>query len=93
MLSAFVLINADPGRIDALGNELADISAVREAHSVAGSDVDLVVVLAIADHETLADVVTREIAKLEGIRETRTLIAFRQYSSADESAAFEGLGD
>jgi len=93
VLSAFVLINADPGRIDALGNELADISAVREAHSVAGSDVDLVVVLAIADHETLADVVTREIAKLEGIRETRTLIAFRQYSSADESAAFEGLGD
>lgn len=93
MLSAFVLINADPGRIDALGHELAEISAVREAHSVAGSDVDLVAVLAIADHEALADVVTGEIAQLDGIRETRTLIAFRQYSSADESAAFEGLGD
>ncbi len=93
MLSAFVLINADPARIDGLGHELADISAVREAHSVAGSDVDLVAVLAIADHQTLADVVTGQIAKLEGIRETRTLIAFRQYSSADESAAFEALGD
>jgi DNA-binding Lrp family transcriptional regulator len=93
VLSAFVLISADPARIDALGHDLAEITAVREAHSVAGSDVDLVAVLAIADHETLADVVTGEIAKLDGIRETRTLIAFRQYSSAEEAAAFEGLGD
>ncbi len=93
MLSAFVLITADPARIDALGHELAEISAVREAHSVAGSEVDLVAVLAIADHETLADVVTGEIAKLDGIRETRTLIAFRRYSAAEDAAAFEGLGD
>ncbi len=93
MLSAFVLINADPGRIDDLGRELAEIGAVREAHSVAGSDVDLVVVLDLRDHEMLADVVTKEIAKLDGIRETRTLIGFRQYSSEDDAAAFEGLGD
>lgn len=93
MLHAFVLIQADPDRIDGLGHELAEIESVREAHSVAGSDVDLVAVLAIADHEKLADVVTGEIAKLAGIRDTRTLIAFRQYSAADEAAAFEGLGD
>ena len=37
--------------------------------------------------------VTGEIAKLDGIRGTRTLIAFRQYSSGDDAAAFEGLGD
>ncbi len=93
MIGAFVLINADPDRIDELGDELAEIPEVREAHSVAGSDVDLVVVLAIRDHEALADVVTKRIAKLAGIRETRTLISFRRYSQADIDAAFEGLGD
>lgn len=93
MIGAFVLITADPDRIDELGDELADLPEVREAHSVAGSEVDLVAVLAISDHEALADVVTKHIAKLPGIRETRTLISFRRYSEADIDAAFEGLGD
>jgi DNA-binding Lrp family transcriptional regulator len=93
VIGAFVLIQADPDRIDELGGQLADIPAVREAHSVAGSEVDLVAVLAIDDHEHLADVVTKQIAKLPGIRETRTLISFRSYSTADLDAAYEGLGD
>jgi len=93
MIGAFVLITADPDRIDELGEDLANVAAVREAHSVAGSEVDLVAVVAVETHEDLAEVVTRHIAKLPGIRDTRTLISFRRHSRADLDAAFEGIGD
>ena len=46
MIVAFVLIEARPDAIAELGHALADTPGVREAHSVAGSDVDLVAVLA-----------------------------------------------
>ena len=92
MIGAFVLINADADRIAELGEELAGIEGVTEAHSVAG-DVDLVAVLRAADHERVADIVTRHIAKLAGVRDTRTLIAFRSYSRDDLAAAYEGMDD
>ena len=41
--------------------------------------------------EQVADVVTQRISRLEGIKETETLIAFRNYSPADDAAAFEGF--
>lgn len=93
MISAFVLIEADADRIAELGQELADIEGVREAHSVAGSHVDLVAVLQVPDHEAIATTVTERIAKLPGIRETTTLIAFRAYSSSELDAGYADFGD
>jgi DNA-binding Lrp family transcriptional regulator len=93
MIAAFVLIEAEADRIAELGQELADIPGVREAHSVAGSEVDLVAILAVPDHETIATTVTERIAKLRGIRHTRTLIAFRAYSSRELDAAYDDFGD
>lgn len=93
MIAAFVLIEADADRIAELGQALADIPGVREAHSVAGSGVDLVAVLAVPDHEAIARTVTERIAKLPGIRSTQTLIAFRAYSSSELDAAYADFGD
>lgn len=90
MIAAFVLIDAEPARIADLGSGLADIDGVVEAHSVAG-DHDLVAVLKVPDHEAVADVVTRRIATLPGVKATRTLISFRLYSSADLAAAYEDM--
>ena len=66
MITAFVLIEAEPQAIAELGQSLADIDGVREAHSVAGSDTDLVAIVAVADHEAVATTVTERIAKLAG---------------------------
>jgi DNA-binding Lrp family transcriptional regulator len=84
MVSALVLINAEPGRVAALGRELADTPGVQAAYSVAG-DEDLVAVVRAADHEELAELVTERVAALEGIERTRTLIAFRVYSREDDT--------
>jgi DNA-binding Lrp family transcriptional regulator len=82
MLTAFVMIGADPSAIAELGAALVAIDGVAEVYSVTG-DEDLLAVIRVADHEQIARIVTEEIAALDGIDATRTLIAFRQYGQAD----------
>lgn len=82
MVHAIVLITAEPARIAALASDIADLDGVSAAYSVAG-DEDVVVIVRVTDHEALADLVTGSIATQPGVLRTRTLIAFRVYSSAD----------
>jgi len=93
MITAFVSIEAEPGAIAELAPALAEIDGVREAHSVAGGDTDLVAILRVPTHEAIATVVTERIAKLPGVRSTRTSIAFRSYSNDQLEAGYEGFGD
>ncbi len=93
MINAFVLIKARPDAIAELGPKLAGIDGVREAHSVAGSETDIVVVVTVADHSAIADVVTDRIVKVDGVIDTQTMIAFRSFSDAQLDAALEGFGD
>jgi DNA-binding Lrp family transcriptional regulator len=88
MVHAFVLIDAAPARIADLATELADVEGVAEVYSVAG-EADLVAVVRVRAHGDLADVVTRRISGLEGIIDTRTLIAFQAYSRHDLEAMWE----
>ncbi len=82
MVAAFVLIHAEPRRIAALAQELADVGGVAEVYSTAG-DADLVAVVRVRHHDELAEVVTGQLAALDGIVDTRTLIAFQAYSKHD----------
>lgn len=88
MVHAFVLIDAVPARVAALASELADVEGVAEVYSVAGH-ADLVAVVRVRRHDELADVVTRRISGLEGITDTRTLIAFQALSRHDLDAMWE----
>jgi DNA-binding Lrp family transcriptional regulator len=88
MVHAFVLIDAQPARISELAVELADVDGVAEVYSVAG-EADLVAVVRVRRHEELADVVTRRMAALAGITNTRTLIAFQAFSRHDLEAMWD----
>lgn len=89
MLHAFVLIDAEPGRIAPLAEELAATDGVTEVFSVAGGVADLIAIVRVRHHDDLADVVTRHIAALPGIEETTTLVAFRAYSRHDLEAIWD----
>ena len=93
MINAFVLIKARPDAIAELGPALAAIEGVRETHSVAGSETDLLVIVTVADHGAIADVVTEKIVKVDGVLDTRTMIAFRSFSDSQLEAGYEGFGD
>ncbi len=88
MVHAFVLIDGAPARVADLAVELAEIEGVSEVYSVAGH-ADIVAVVRVRRHEDLADVVTRHISRLEGVVDTRTLIAFQAYSRKDLDAIWD----
>jgi len=88
MVHAFVLIDAEPARIADLATELADVDHVAEVYSVAG-EADLVAVVRVREHDELAEVVTRHIAGLDGILNTRTMIAFQAHSRYDLEAMWD----
>lgn len=88
MLAAFVLIDAEPARVAALASELADVEGVAEVYSVAG-ECDLVAIVRVRHHDQLADVVTGRIGALPGIVATRTMVAFKAYSSRDLDALWD----
>lgn len=90
MLTAFVLIHAEPDRIADLGSEIAEVDGVAEVYSVTG-DLDLVAIVRVRHHEQLAEVVTRHISALDGIVHTTTMIAFQAYSQHDLDSMW-GLG-
>lgn len=82
MVCAFVLIKAEPAHINTLASSLTEIDGVAEVYSVAG-DVDLVAIIRVRHHDDLAEVVTGKVAALPGIVETRTMIAFKAFSTHD----------
>ena len=83
-----MLIDAVPSRVADLAVELTDVPGVAEVYSVAGH-ADLVAVVRVGDHQNLADVVTRGIHLLDGITDTRTLIAFQAFSKHDLEAMWD----
>jgi len=90
MVTAFVLIKVRRDRIHDASQEILDIDGVTEVYSVAG-DCDLVAVARVRENEQLAKLVTEDMVAVEGIIDTKTLIAFRQYSKHDLESMF-GLG-
>jgi DNA-binding Lrp family transcriptional regulator len=82
MISAVVLVEAEPAQVAALAERLIELPGVGEAYSVTG-EYDLVAMVRVREHDDLAQVVTHGIAQLDGVRRTHTLVAFRAFRDAD----------
>ena len=87
MITAIVLVETDVRRIPEAAEEIAGIDGVSEVYSVTG-DVDLVAVVRVHEHDQLAEIIADQLSKVEGVRSTRTYLAFRAYSRHDLDAAF-----
>lgn len=92
VINAFVLIRAEPDAVADLAPRLAEIDGVRESHSVAGADADIVVIVTVREHEDVTRVVTEHIGREPGVLSTTTMIAFRSFSQADAADAFGDFG-
>ena len=91
MTHAVILISADREALPVLGGLLAGVDGVTEAWSVTG-EWDFVAVIRVAEPDLLADVVTNKLARLPGIVNTYTMVAFEVFSQHDLDAMFS-LGD
>lgn len=87
MVTAIVFVKAEVARIPEVAEAIAALAGVSEVYSVTGA-VDLIVMVRVASHEQVAEVVADQLNKVSGVLSTETHIAFRAYSTHDLEAAF-----
>lgn len=90
MVTAFILIKAQRDRIAQAAQKVLEIDGIAEVYSVAGP-YDLVAVARVRHNDELAKLATEDLIAVDGLTETTTLIAFRQFSRYDLERMF-GLG-
>lgn len=90
MVTAFILLKMERDRLNDASQEILELDGVAEVYSVAG-EYDLVAVARVGENEQLAKLVTTDMIGIDGIIDTMTMIAFRQYSKHDLETMF-GLG-
>jgi DNA-binding Lrp family transcriptional regulator len=80
-------------RIGEIAEALADMEGISEVFSVSGR-YDLVAIARVPGNDDLAELVTGRMLKIEGIRDTETMLAFRAYSRHDLEGMFAiGFGE
>jgi len=82
VITAIVLLHVDVHAIQETAQAVADVPAVTEVYSVTG-DWELVAMVRVRSLDDVADAVTGQVAKVAGVTETHTMIAFRAYSTTD----------
>ncbi|HEY7215151.1 MAG TPA: Lrp/AsnC ligand binding domain-containing protein [Thermoanaerobaculia bacterium] len=87
MVSAVILLSVEKTKVNEVAEKLVDLSGITEVYSVAGQ-YDLVAVARVRDNDAIADAVTRQMLKIEGILRSETLIAFRVFSRYDLERIF-----
>lgn len=87
-LTAFVMIRTEGRRTSEVAQRIAEINHVAEVYSITG-DYDLIAILHLPEYEQLAEVVPDQIALIEGVRETETMLAFRAYTRRELDSAFD----
>jgi DNA-binding Lrp family transcriptional regulator len=87
MVSALVLLTTDRDKVNVVAQQLADIDGITEVFSVAGQ-YDLAAIIRVRDNDALAELVTNRMLKVDGIRRSETLIAFRVFSRHDLESMF-----
>ena len=87
MVTAIILFEIKRGRVNEVGERLADIKGISEVYSVGGR-YDLVAIARLSDNEELSDLVNRQLAQEDGVERTESLIAFRMFSRHDLESMF-----
>jgi len=82
MITAFVMMKVERDRISVIPDEILALPNVTEVYSVAG-DCDIIAIVRVKEAEDLAKTVTKDLAKIKGITETKTQIAFACFSNYD----------
>jgi DNA-binding Lrp family transcriptional regulator len=87
MVTAIVTLKVDRQRVNDIALRLSELNGITEVYSVSGR-YDLIALIRTKDTETLSDIVTGSMLKIEGIVDSETLLAFRVHSKHDLDSMF-----
>ena len=82
MITAIVMINCQVGKVHSVSETLVALDGVAEVYSISG-EYDILAIIRVKEYDALANVVSEEIARIDGIARTNTHMAFRCYSKHD----------
>ena len=86
MVTAIVLLSVERDKTNGVAEKIAVISDVTEVYSVAGR-CNLAGIIRVKENNQLASIVADQIRKVEGIEQSKCLIAFGVYSRFDLESA------
>jgi DNA-binding Lrp family transcriptional regulator len=87
MITAIVNLKADRKRINEIADKLVEMEGITEVYSVSGR-FDLIAIIRVKNADKIADIVTEDLLKIDGIKDSETSIAFRCYSQHDLEKMF-----
>ena len=87
MVTSIILMNVNRNRVNEIAEQLADMPGISEVYSVTGN-FDLVAIARVETNDQLAELVTHQLVKIDGIEKTDTMLAFKAYSRHDLDAMF-----
>ena len=87
MITAFVLVEAERTALAKLGGKLNQIDGVAEVYSVTGAW-DFVAIVRVERHQQLADALAKNVAALEGVSRSQTMVAFDSFTDLDLDKLF-----
>lgn len=91
MITAIVFVHVSSDRIPKVAEQIAALDGVSEVYSVTGR-IDLIAIVRVRSFDDVADIVSDRIAKVPGVQDTETHLAFRAFSQHDLEATFS-LGE
>lgn len=87
MVTSFILLRAKRGTVKSLAENLASREGIAEVYSVSGN-FDLIAIARVKDNDALAELVTADLASIEDITHSETMLAFRAFSRHDLQSMF-----
>ncbi len=87
MITAFVLVESERTALATLGRKLQQIDGVAEVYSVTGAW-DFVAIVRVERHEQLAEALAENVAALEGVSRSQTMVAFDAFTDLDLDRLF-----
>lgn len=87
MITFIVLINTERGKVNTIAESLVNIPQISEVFSVTGN-YDLVAIARAKTNDDIASLVTEQLADIQGIAKTDTMLAFKAYSKQDLESMF-----
>ena len=88
MVTAIILMKIERGKVSTVAQSLIPIQGVVEVLSVGGR-YDIVTMIKVPNNEALSDLVNDNIAAIEHVESTETMISYRTYANNEMEATFE----
>lgn len=87
MVTSIILLNVKRNKVNEVAEHLVSITGISEVYSVTGN-YDLVAIARVKTNDELSELVTGKLVKVDGVKKTDTMLAFKAYSKHDLEAMF-----